>query len=131
MAVTRESVDLIEQIFEQTNLALDESYTERIRNLGDSSCKAGIEATIRYLSEKTEISDSELEMLSAGNIPFEIRKRDFEAHFEQLNKTTDPKPSEADKRFCEDAFDSGLSSAIYYLLKVSRSRDVDLLSIVS
>ena len=46
MAATKESVELTDVIFEEAELALDESYTERVRRLGDSSCKAGIEATI-------------------------------------------------------------------------------------
>ena len=130
MATTKESVELTEQIFEQAGLALDESYTERVRQLGDSACKAGIEATIRYLSEKSELSDDELQMLSTGNIPEHIRQRDFEALTERLSQTADPELNERDKSMCEDAFASGLSAAIHYLLKAAHTRDVDLLSLI-
>jgi hypothetical protein len=130
MAATKESVELVDIIFEEANLALDERFTERIRLLGDSSCKAGIEATINYLSEKSRLTDIELEMLSAGNIPEPVRKRDFEAHIKQLNETTDPKLDEKDRGMCEDAFASGLSAAIYRLLKAAGSKDVDLLSLI-
>ena len=130
MATTQEIVELTEMIFDQTGLALDASYTERVRQLGDSACKAGIEATINYLSERPELSDAELQALSAGNIPEHIKQRDFEAHIERLNRKTDPEPDEHDKKMCEDAFNSGLSAAIHYLLKAAHTRQVDLLSLI-
>jgi len=130
MATTNEALDLTEEVFEKAELALDETYTERTRRLGDSSCKAGIEATINYLSEKSQLSDTEIEMLSAGNIPEPVRKRDFEAHIKQLNETTNPKLNGNDERMCEDAFASGLSAAIYYLLKAARTKDIELLSLI-
>ena len=130
MAATQEIVELTEMIFDQTSLALDASYTERVRQLGDSACKAGIEATIKYLSEISELSESELQMLSAGNIPEHHKQRDFEAHVERLSRQTDSEPDEKDKRMCEDAFNSGLSAAIHYLLKAAHTRQVDLLSLI-
>ena len=130
MAATKESVELTQTIFDQAGIALDDSYTERVRQLGDSACKAGIEATIRYLSEKSELSDIELEMLSAGNIPEDLRQRDFEAHVQRVNETTDLKLDEKDKSMCEDAFASGLSTAIFHLLKAADTQDVDLLSLI-
>jgi len=130
MAATQGIVELTEMIFDQIGLALDESYTERVRQLGDSTCKAGIEATIRYLSERPELSDAELQMLSAGNIPEHVKQRDFEAHIERLDRQTDLRPDEKDKRMCEDAFNSGLSAAIHYLLKAAHTQQVDLLSLI-
>ena len=130
MAATKESVELTEQIFAEAGLALDDGYTERVRQLGDSACKAGIEATIRYLSEKSELSDIELEMLSAGNIPENLRQRDFEAHIKRLDESTHPKLDEKDKSMCEDAFASGLSAAIHYLLTTAHTQEVDLLSLI-
>lgn len=130
MAATEEVLDMAAQIFDQAGLALDESYVERVRQLGDASCKAGIEATIRYLSEKSELSDDEFEMLSAGNIPVHLRERDFEAHIKRLNETTDPELGEKDRGLCEDAFASGLSAAIFHLIKAADSRQVDLLSLI-
>jgi hypothetical protein len=130
MAATKESVELTETIFDEAGLALDGSYGERVRQLGDSACKAGIEATIRYLSEKSELSDSELEMLSAGNIPEDLRQRDFDALIERLSQNADPKLDESEKSMCEDAFASGLSAAIHYLVKTAHTRDVDLLSLI-
>jgi hypothetical protein len=130
MAATQEIVELTEMIFDQTGLALDESYTERVRQLGDSACKAGIEATIKYLSGKSELPESELQMLSAGNIPEHLKQRDFETHIERLSRQANPKPDEKDKRMCEDAFGSGLSAAIHYLLKAAHAQQVDLLSLI-
>ncbi len=130
MAATKESVELTERIFAEGDLALDKSYSERVRRLGDASCKAGIEATIKYLSEKTELSDNELEMLSAGNIPDHIKLSDFEALIERLSQSTDPKLDESDKSMCEDAFASGLSAAIFCLLKAAHADQVDVLSLV-
>ena len=130
MAATQGIVELTEIIFDQAGLALDAGYTERVRQLGDSACKAGMEAAMKYLSERSELSESELQMLSAGNIPEHVKQRDFEAHIERLNRQTDPKPDEKDKRMCEDAFNSGLSAAIHYLLKTAQAEQVDLLSLV-
>ena len=98
MAAPQGIVELTEMIFDQTGLALDERFAERVRQLGDSACKAGIEATIKYLSERSELSESELQMLSAGNIPEHVKQRDFEAHIERLNRQTDLKPDERDRR---------------------------------
>jgi hypothetical protein len=130
MAATKESVELTETIFDEAGLALDGSYTALVRQLGDSACKAGIEATIRYLSDRSELSDIELEMLSAGNIPEDIRKRDFEAHIGRLDQTAEPKLDEKDRSMCEDAFASGLSAAIHYLINAAHTDQVDLLSLV-
>lgn len=130
MEATKESVELTERIFEQANLALDENYTERVRRFGDSSCKAGIEATIAYLSAKSELTDSELQMLAAGDLPEHIKKNRFEAYIEHLNQDVDFKLEEKDRKMCYDAFNSGLTAAIFYLLKAAKSRDVDLLSII-
>ena len=56
MAATGRILQLTDEIFEQNDLALDDSYTERVRQLGDSACKAGVEATIRYLSKISSVS---------------------------------------------------------------------------
>jgi hypothetical protein len=130
MAATQEIVELTEMIFDQTGLALDESYSERVRQLGDSACKAGIEATIKYLSERSELSDAELQVLSAGNIPEHVKQGDFQAYIERLSRQTDPKLDEKDKRMCEGAFDSGLSAAIHHLLQAAHTQQVDLLSLI-
>jgi len=130
MAATNEVRDLTEGVFEQAGLALDESFTDRVRQLGDSSCKAGIKATIAYLSAKSELSDSELQMLAAGDIPEHIKKTHFDAHIERLSRDVNPKPDEKDEKMCYDAFSSGLTAAIFYLLESARSRDIDLLAVV-
>ncbi len=130
MAATKESVGLTDKIFAEGELALDGSYNDRVRRLGDASCKAGIEATIRYLSEKSQLSDSELEMLATGNIPDHLKLRDFEALIERLDQSANPKLDESDKNMCEDAFASGLSAAIYHLLRAAHTQDVDVLSLV-
>jgi len=130
MAATQESVELTEQIFEQAQLALDDGYNKRLRQLGDAACKAGIEATIRYLAGKSQLSQAELEMLSAGNIPDHIRLRDCEALIEKLSQTANPELSEDDKRMCREAFDSGLAAAIYHLLRTAHTQNVDLLSLI-
>ena len=130
MAATNEVRDLTEEVFEQAGLALADSYTERVRQLGDSSCKAGIKATITYLSAKSELSDAELQVLAAGDIPEHIKKNHFDVHIEKINQDTDPKLDEKDKKLCYDAFNSGLTAAIFYLLKSAKSRDIDLLAVV-
>ena len=130
MVATKEVLDLTEQIFEKAGLALNRSRPERLRQLGDSSCKAGIEAVIRFLSKKSELSEDELLTLSAGSIPEHIKQRDFEAHVEQLKERTDPEQVEKDINLCSDAFGSGLSAAIHYLLTIARSQQVDLLSLI-
>jgi len=63
MAATKEVLDLTERIFNEAHLALNDSYPDRVRQLGDSSCKAGIGAVIRFLSGKSELSDDELQTL--------------------------------------------------------------------
>ena len=127
MAATNDVRDLTEEVFEQAGLALDESFTDRVRQLGDSSCKAGIKATIAYLSAKSELSDSELQMLAAGDIPEHVKKTHFDAHIERLSRDVNPKP---DENMCYDAFASGLSAAIFYLLNSARNRDIDLLAVL-
>lgn len=67
-----------------------------------------------------------MEMLSAGNIPEDLRQRDFDALVERLNQTTDPQLSENDRNMCENAFASGLSAAIHHLLNVAHAEQVDL-----
>ena len=130
MAATKEVLDLTEQIFNETGLALNESYREHVRQLGDSSCKAGVEAAIRFLSEKSELSDDELQTLSAGNLPDSVGRRDFEAHIEPLKERAEPALDSKDMVMCSDAFYSGISAALHYLLKNAKSQQVDLLSLV-
>lgn len=130
MAATKEVLDLTERIFNEAGLALNESYPDRVRQLGDSSCKAGIEAAIRFLSAKSELSDDELQILSAGNLPDNIGRRDFEAHIEPLKERAEPALDSKDMVMCSDAFYSGISTALHYLLKNAKSRQVDLLSLV-
>ena len=54
----------------------------------------------------------------------------FKNHLERLNQTVNPKLDDTDKGMCEDAFASGLSAAIHYLVKDAHSRGVDLLSLI-
>ena len=130
MAATRGILELAEKIFQESNVALDESFAERVRQLGDASCKAGIQAAITYLTEKSELSDAELQMLSGGSIPEHLKLRAFNNHIEQLKSNGQFKPDETEKSLSHDAFDSGLSTAIFYLLKAARLGDVDLLSVI-
>ncbi|MHC4432412.1 MAG: hypothetical protein ACYTBS_11280 [Planctomycetota bacterium] len=130
MAATKEVLDLTDQIFNEAGLALNDSYPDRVRQLGDSSCKAGIEAAIRFLSEKSELSDDELQTLSAGNLPGNIGRGDFEAYIEPLEERAEPALNSKDMVMCSDAFYSGISAAIHYLLKNAKSQQVDLLSLV-
>lgn len=130
MAATKEIRELAGRIFEESNLALDESFTDRVRQLGDAFCKAGIESAITYLSEKSQLSEAELQMLSGGDIPEHYKLRILEAHIEQLKRDAHIEPNEKEKSLCFDAFDSGLSAAIVYLLKAAKLEDVDLLSVI-
>jgi len=130
MAATKEVLDLTEQIFEQASLALDKSYPDRVRQLGNSCCKAGIEAVIKFLSAKSELSDDELQTLSAGNLPEHIGHRDFKAHIEPLKERAEPELDSKEMVMCSDAFYSGISAAIHYLLTLAKSQQVDLLSLV-
>ena len=130
MAATKEVLDLTERVFNEAGLALNESYPDRVRQLGDSSCKAGIEAAIRFLSEKSELSDDEMQTLSAGNLPDNVGRRDFEAHVQPLKERAEPALDSKDMVMCSDAFYSGISAALHYLLKNAKSQQVDLLSVV-
>ena len=130
MAATREILELTERIFAESNAGLDESFAERTRQLGDASCKAGIEAAITYLSEKPELTEAELQMLSEGGIPEHYKLRTFDEHLEQLKRNGCFEPEEAEKRLSHDAFDSGLSTAIFYLLNAAKLDKVDVLSII-
>jgi len=131
MAATDEVLDLTEEVFEQAGLALDSSYAERVRGLGDSACKAGIKATIEYLSTKSELFDKELQMLASGDIPVHVKKNYFDEFIERLKQQADPKLDDRDEKMCYDAFNSGLTAAIFFLLSAARKQQVDLLSIVS
>lgn len=84
MAATKEILGLTEKIFEEGNIALDKSFTDRVRQLGDASSKAGIETAITYLTEKSELSEAELQMLSAGDIPTHYKLGTFDRHIERL-----------------------------------------------
>ena len=84
MGATEKILELTEKIFDESNAGLDQSFTERVRQLGDSACKEGIEAAITYLSEKSELSEDELQMLSGGNIPEHYKLKSFEDHIEQF-----------------------------------------------
>ncbi len=130
MAATREILELTERIFEESNVGLDESFAERVRQLGGTSCKAGIKAAITYLAEKSELSEGELQMLSGGGIPEHYKLRTFEDHIEQLKRDGHFEPDETEKSLSHDAFDSGLSTAIFYLLNAAKLEKVDLLSVV-
>lgn len=57
MAAAKGIIDLREEILDRAGLALDASFAERVRRLGDSSCRAGIEAAVTYLCEKSELSE--------------------------------------------------------------------------
>ncbi len=130
MAATREILELTERIFEESNVGLDESYVEQVRQLGDASCKAGIRAAITFLCEKSELSEVELQMLSGGDIPEHYKLRTFEDHIEQLKSDARIEPDGTEKPMCRDAFNSGLSAAIFYLLKTAKLDNVDLLSVI-
>ena len=130
MAATKEIRELTERIFSECNVALDESFAERVRQLGDTSCKAGIEAAITYLTEKTELSDAELQMLSGGSVPDHYKLRTFEDHIERLKRDGRFEPDGTEKSLRHDAFDSGMSTAIFYLLNAAKLDKVDLLSII-
>lgn len=130
MATTIGIADLTEQIFDRAGLALDASFAERVRRLGDSSCRAGIEAAVTYLCEKSELSEAELQMLSAGTIPDHIKQARFDAHIEGLKAGTHPRLTDNDRAMCRDAFDSGLSAAICHLLKTAKTQKADLLSVL-
>jgi hypothetical protein len=130
MAATKGILELTEKIFEESNVALDESFAERVRQLGDASCKAGIKAAITYLTEKSELSDAELQMLAGGSIPEHLKLRAFEDHIEQLKSDGQFETDETEKSLSHDAFDSGLSTAIYYLLKAAKLEKIDLLSVI-
>ncbi len=130
MAATEKILELTEKIFDESNEALDQTYAERVRKLGDSACKAGIEAAITYLSEKSELSEDELQMLSGGNIPEHYKLRNLEDHIEQLRSEEGMELDEREKSLCCDAFNSGLATAIKYLLQAAKLEDADLLSLI-
>jgi len=130
MAATKEVHELTEKIFDETYMALKDSFTERVRQLGDSACKAGIETAIMYLSEKPELFEEELEKLSVGKIPEDYEQEYFEKHIEQLNARANVKLNEKERALCYDAFDSGIGVALSYLVKTAKFKGVDLLSLI-
>jgi len=126
MAVNNEFLELTEKIFSETNIALAENFTERVRQLGDSTCKAGITAAVKYLSGKSELLKEELENLSVGKVPQDYEQKQFEKHIAQLNE----KLNENEMDLCREAFVSGISAALAYLVKVAHFKGVDLLSTI-
>jgi hypothetical protein len=130
MAATKEVLELTAKIFEESYVGLDESFTERVRHLGDASCKAGIQAVIEYLSGKSELSETELEMRSGGDIPEDHKLSSFEDHIEQLPRNAAIEPNEREKSVCQDAFDSRLAAGILYLMKAAKLDNAGLLSVI-
>ena len=126
MAGIKGIVELTETIFNESGMALDESFTEPVRRLGDSTFKAGIKAAISYLSGKSELLDEDIDKLSAGTIPEDYEQQHFEQHISGLNEQL----NEKDEDFCHEAFISGISTALLYLTKAAKLKDVDLLSII-
>ena len=130
MAATKEILELTARILEESNVGLDESLAERIRQLGDASCKAGIEAAIEYLSEKSELSEAELKILSGGDTPEHHKLSSFADHLARLPRDAGIGPTEKEKSMCRDAFNAGVSTAILYLVKTAKLDDADLLSLI-
>jgi len=114
----------VEKIFTETRMALADTFTDRVRFLGDSNCKAGIGAVLTYLSAKSDLGENDLKQLSVGKLPPDYERTHFEKHLKQLNE----KLSKDELSFCSEAFLSGVSTSLAYLLKTAKFRDIDLLS---
>jgi len=126
MVAANENPGLAEKIFNETNIKLAESFGERLRHLGDSSCKAGVETAIKYLYGKSELLEEELEKLSVGQVPEDYEQEHFEKHIARLNEQL----SENEMDFCYEAFVSGISVALSYMVKAAKLKDIDLPSVI-
>lgn len=126
MAVNKDIFGLVEKIFAETGMALNESFTERVRLIGDSACKAGITAVVTYLSAKSELSEEDFEKLSVGKLPEDYRHQYLKKHIAEMNDQMDDKEMD----LYNEAFLSGISTALSYLIKTANTKNIDLLATV-
>jgi len=126
MAAAKENLGLTEKIFKETNLRLAANFSERLRHLGDSTSKAGVETALAYLSGKSELAEEELEKLSVGQVPEDYERKHFEKYIARFNERLNKKEIE----FCYDAFVSGISAALLYMVKTAKLKNIDLPSVI-